>query len=132
VISKATGDLLSYLDANEVEGTLPPPSWNVAPPRMCLSWSRIRPATTSKGWVVGPMTAPQMISKVFLCFSFRGRAPGVYGWFVRLMRSPSMPVCGRSSSHCAATSGSVVVGERDSGGCQLLASLPAVGIPSHT
>ena len=31
VMSKATGDLLSYFDAKEVEGTPPPPSWNVAP-----------------------------------------------------------------------------------------------------
>ncbi len=30
-MSKATGDLLSYFDAKEVEGTPPPPSWNVAP-----------------------------------------------------------------------------------------------------
>jgi putative SOS response-associated peptidase YedK len=31
VMSRATGDLLSYFDAKEVEGTPPPPSWNVAP-----------------------------------------------------------------------------------------------------
>ncbi|MET4143758.1 putative SOS response-associated peptidase YedK [Arthrobacter sp. UYCo732] len=31
VMSKATGDLLSYFDAKEVEGSPPPPSWNVAP-----------------------------------------------------------------------------------------------------
>jgi hypothetical protein len=31
VMSKATGDLLSYFDAEEGEGTPPPPSWNVAP-----------------------------------------------------------------------------------------------------
>jgi putative SOS response-associated peptidase YedK len=31
VMSKATGDLLSYFDVREVEGTPPPPSWNVAP-----------------------------------------------------------------------------------------------------
>ena len=31
VMSKATGDLLSYFDVKEVEGTPPPPSWNVAP-----------------------------------------------------------------------------------------------------
>jgi putative SOS response-associated peptidase YedK len=31
VMSKATGDLLSYFDAKEVEGNPPPPSWNVAP-----------------------------------------------------------------------------------------------------
>lgn len=31
VMSKATGDLLSYFDAKEVEGDPPPPSWNVAP-----------------------------------------------------------------------------------------------------
>jgi putative SOS response-associated peptidase YedK len=30
-MSKATGDLLSYFDAKEVEGTPPSPSWNVAP-----------------------------------------------------------------------------------------------------
>ena len=30
-MSKATGDLLSYFDAKEVEGSPPPPSWNVAP-----------------------------------------------------------------------------------------------------
>jgi hypothetical protein len=30
-MSKAAGDLLSYFDAKEVEGTPPPPSWNVAP-----------------------------------------------------------------------------------------------------
>lgn len=30
-MSKATGDLLSYFDATEVEGSPPPPSWNVAP-----------------------------------------------------------------------------------------------------
>jgi putative SOS response-associated peptidase YedK len=29
-MSKATGDLLGYFDAKEVEGS-PPPSWNVAP-----------------------------------------------------------------------------------------------------
>jgi putative SOS response-associated peptidase YedK len=31
VMSRATGDLLSYFDAKEVEGSPPPPSWNVAP-----------------------------------------------------------------------------------------------------
>jgi putative SOS response-associated peptidase YedK len=31
VMSRATGDLLSYFDAKEVEGTPPRPSWNVAP-----------------------------------------------------------------------------------------------------
>ena len=31
VMAKATGDLLSHFDAKEVEGTPPPPSWNVAP-----------------------------------------------------------------------------------------------------
>ena len=31
VMSKATGDLLSAFDAKEVEGSPPPPSWNVAP-----------------------------------------------------------------------------------------------------
>ena len=31
VMSKASGDLLSHFDAKEVEGSLPPPSWNVAP-----------------------------------------------------------------------------------------------------
>lgn len=31
VMSKATGDLLSAFEAKEVEGTPPPPSWNVAP-----------------------------------------------------------------------------------------------------
>jgi putative SOS response-associated peptidase YedK len=31
VMSRATGDLLSYFDAKEVEGNPPPPSWNVAP-----------------------------------------------------------------------------------------------------
>jgi putative SOS response-associated peptidase YedK len=31
VMSKATGDLLSYFDAKEVEGSAPSPSWNVAP-----------------------------------------------------------------------------------------------------
>lgn len=30
-MSKATGDLLSHFEAKEVEGTPPPPSWNVAP-----------------------------------------------------------------------------------------------------
>lgn len=30
-MSKATGDLLSHFDAKEVEGSPPPPSWNVAP-----------------------------------------------------------------------------------------------------
>jgi putative SOS response-associated peptidase YedK len=30
-LSKATGDLLSYFKAKEVEGTPPPPSWDVAP-----------------------------------------------------------------------------------------------------
>lgn len=30
-MSKATGDLLSHFEAKEVEGTLSPPSWNVAP-----------------------------------------------------------------------------------------------------
>ena len=30
-MSRATGDLLSYFDAKEVEGSPPPPSWNVAP-----------------------------------------------------------------------------------------------------
>jgi putative SOS response-associated peptidase YedK len=32
-MSRATGDLLSYFDAKEVEGSPPPPSWNVAPTR---------------------------------------------------------------------------------------------------
>lgn len=31
VMSRATGDLLDYFDAKEVEGTPPRPSWNVAP-----------------------------------------------------------------------------------------------------
>lgn len=31
VMSRATGDLLSFFDAKEVEGSPPPPSWNVAP-----------------------------------------------------------------------------------------------------
>jgi putative SOS response-associated peptidase YedK len=31
VMARATGDLLSYFDAKEAEGTAPPPSWNVAP-----------------------------------------------------------------------------------------------------
>ncbi|WP_427173213.1 SOS response-associated peptidase [Arthrobacter sp. 92] len=31
VMSRATGDLLSYFHADEAEGTAPPPSWNVAP-----------------------------------------------------------------------------------------------------
>jgi putative SOS response-associated peptidase YedK len=31
VMSRATGDLLSYFDAKEVEGVPPRPSWNVAP-----------------------------------------------------------------------------------------------------
>ena len=31
VMSKATSDLLSHFDAKEVEGSSPPPSWNVAP-----------------------------------------------------------------------------------------------------
>jgi putative SOS response-associated peptidase YedK len=31
VMSKATDDLLSHFEAKEVEGTPPPPSWNVAP-----------------------------------------------------------------------------------------------------
>jgi putative SOS response-associated peptidase YedK len=31
VMSKATGDLLSHFEAKEVEGSPPPPSWNVAP-----------------------------------------------------------------------------------------------------
>ena len=30
-MSRATSDLLSYFDAKEVEGSPPPPSWNVAP-----------------------------------------------------------------------------------------------------
>ncbi len=30
-MSRVTGDLLSYFDAKEVEGSPPPPSWNVAP-----------------------------------------------------------------------------------------------------
>lgn len=38
------------------------------------------------------------------------------------MTSPSFPVGGKSSNHWAATSRSVVVGERDSGGSQPLAS----------
>ena len=43
VMSKATGDLLSYFDAKEVKGTPPPPSWNVAPtqdvPGLYESWA---------------------------------------------------------------------------------------------
>jgi putative SOS response-associated peptidase YedK len=31
VMSKATGDLLSHFEARDVEGSPPPPSWNVAP-----------------------------------------------------------------------------------------------------
>ena len=31
VMSKATGELLSHFEAREVEGSSPPPSWNVAP-----------------------------------------------------------------------------------------------------
>ena len=31
VMSKATGDLLSHFEAREVEGSPPPPRWNVAP-----------------------------------------------------------------------------------------------------
>jgi putative SOS response-associated peptidase YedK len=31
VMSKATGDLLAHFEAKEVEGSPPPPSWNVAP-----------------------------------------------------------------------------------------------------
>ncbi|MET1088195.1 MAG: SOS response-associated peptidase family protein [Arthrobacter sp.] len=31
VMSKATGNLLSHFRAEEIEGSLPPPSWNVAP-----------------------------------------------------------------------------------------------------
>ena len=31
VMSKATADLLSHFEAKEIEGSLPPPSWNVAP-----------------------------------------------------------------------------------------------------
>lgn len=31
VMSRATGDLLSYFSAEKAEGTAPPPSWNVAP-----------------------------------------------------------------------------------------------------
>lgn len=31
VMSKAASDLLSYVDATEVEGSPPPASWNVAP-----------------------------------------------------------------------------------------------------
>jgi putative SOS response-associated peptidase YedK len=31
VMSRATGDLLAYFDARKVEGSPPPPSWNVAP-----------------------------------------------------------------------------------------------------
>jgi hypothetical protein len=31
VMSKATGDLVSHFEAKEVEGSPPPPSWNVAP-----------------------------------------------------------------------------------------------------
>jgi putative SOS response-associated peptidase YedK len=30
-MSRATGDLLSYFDAQKAEGSVPPPSWNVAP-----------------------------------------------------------------------------------------------------
>jgi putative SOS response-associated peptidase YedK len=30
-MSKATGDLLSHFAAKEIEGSPPPPSWNVAP-----------------------------------------------------------------------------------------------------
>ena len=33
VMAKATGDLLSHFEAKEVEGSPPPPSWNVAPTR---------------------------------------------------------------------------------------------------
>ncbi|MDP9984745.1 putative SOS response-associated peptidase YedK [Pseudarthrobacter oxydans] len=29
--AQATGDLLSHFEAKEVEGSPPPPSWNVAP-----------------------------------------------------------------------------------------------------
>lgn len=32
-MAKATGDLLSHFEAKEVEGSPPPPSWNVAPTR---------------------------------------------------------------------------------------------------
>jgi putative SOS response-associated peptidase YedK len=31
VMSRATGDLLNYFDAEKAEGHAPPPSWNVAP-----------------------------------------------------------------------------------------------------
>jgi putative SOS response-associated peptidase YedK len=31
VMSKATGDLLGHFEAKEIEGSPPPPSWNVAP-----------------------------------------------------------------------------------------------------
>jgi putative SOS response-associated peptidase YedK len=31
VMSKATGDLLSHFEAKAIEGSPPPPSWNVAP-----------------------------------------------------------------------------------------------------
>jgi putative SOS response-associated peptidase YedK len=37
VMSKATGDLLSHFEAKEVEGSPPPPSWNVAPTQACRS-----------------------------------------------------------------------------------------------
>ena len=30
-MSRAAGDLLGYFEAKEVEGSPPPPSWNVAP-----------------------------------------------------------------------------------------------------
>src|ERR671927_649695 len=96
-------------------------------PTIRSSPSSIRPATTSEGRVIGPMTAPQMISTVSLCFSFsQDRTPGAYGSLVFLMMSPSMPVLGSSSNQRAATSRSVVVGERDSGGSQGLDELREV------
>lgn len=39
-------------------------------PTIRSSPSRKRPATTSDGWVIGPITAPQTISMVSLYFSF--------------------------------------------------------------
>lgn len=60
--------------------------------------SRTRPATTSVGWVIGPITAPQTTSTVSRCFNFNHeRTPGVYCWSVPLtfpVNSNVLKLCG--------------------------------------
>ena len=80
-MSKATGDLLSSFDAKEVEGTPPPPSWNVAPTqnvpiiaeRLANKGTIDRHLLTARWGLVPSWAKDIKIGSKFLCTNELGR-----------------------------------------------------------